>query len=187
MMSISGPHRLARTIHGGISMRLHTAACLAVTLIVGVSGCTTPSAITRGQSVQHVGHNNHNVNTLPNRNGHVSSIQDYFEDKHVYADASSYHSTTGFPGYGGFAPHGAAGAGGAGYCPSGACPPGGCQSGHCGHGCGCGLGQPHHYHSYSYERPGNLVYPGPNAVGGSVVYPYYTHKGPSDFFRDDCR
>lgn len=164
-------------------MKLHTAACLAAALFVGVSGCTTPQATTRGQSVQHVGHHDHNVNTLPMRTGSgVSSIQNYFHDKHVYGDTASYHSTSGFPGYSGFAEHGPHGA----ACPGG-CPHGACPSGHCGHGCGHGCGHPHHYHSYSYERPANLVYPSPNAVGGSVVYPYYTHKGPSDFFRDDCR
>jgi hypothetical protein len=168
-------------------MRLHTAACLSVTLFVGVSGCTTPHASTRGQSVEHTGHHDHHrVNTLPNRSGNVSSIQDYFEDKHVYGNAASYQSTSGFPGYSGFAASGAYGAAGHGGCPHGTCPPG-----QCGHGCGSGghgcIGHPHHYHAYSYERPGDLVYPGPNAVGGSVVYPYYTHKGPSDFFRDDCR
>ena len=37
--------------------------------------------------------------------------------------------------------------------------------------------------SYSYSQPKNLVYPNANATGGAVVYPYYTHKSPSDFFR----
>ena len=59
---------------------------------------------------------------------------------------------------------------------------GGCPGGQCG---GCGSGQcVRHYHSYRVEQPKNLVYPQPNAVGGATVYPYYTHKGPSDFFRD---
>lgn len=40
----------------------------------------------------------------------------------------------------------------------------------------------YHYHTYSYKKPKNLVYPQPNQPGGVVTYPYYTHKGPSDFF-----
>jgi hypothetical protein len=42
---------------------------------------------------------------------------------------------------------------------------------------------PTHHHTYAYERPRDLVYPSPTSVGGAVVYPYYTFKGPSDFFR----
>ena len=44
---------------------------------------------------------------------------------------------------------------------------------------------PSHYSSYNYNRPNDLVYPSQNSVGGSVVYSYYTLKGPSDFFRDE--
>jgi hypothetical protein len=74
-----------------------------------------------------------------------------------------------------------------GHCPGGACPPGGyCPSGHCGH---CGNGeivcQPHHGRSFSYKVPDDLSYPPPTVPGGAVVYPYYTHKGPSDFFRKE--
>ena len=42
---------------------------------------------------------------------------------------------------------------------------------------------PKHHFSYSYQRPSNLQYPPPQVPGGVVVYPYYTLKGPSDFFR----
>ncbi len=55
-----------------------------------------------------------------------------------------------------------------------ACGPGGCQ--HCGHGC------PHNYHTYSYKWPKNLVYPPPVLPAGMVQYPYYTLRGPTDFF-----
>ncbi|MFO1095568.1 MAG: hypothetical protein U0992_20035 [Planctomycetaceae bacterium] len=44
---------------------------------------------------------------------------------------------------------------------------------------------PQHRFTYSYCRPDNLQYPPPQVPGGVVVYPYYTLKGPSDFFRDD--
>lgn len=42
--------------------------------------------------------------------------------------------------------------------------------------------KPHHYHTYAYKEPRNLSYPAPGQTGGVVVYPYYTHKGPDDFF-----
>jgi hypothetical protein len=42
---------------------------------------------------------------------------------------------------------------------------------------------PNHHFTYAYMRPKNLQYPPPEVPGGAVAYPYYTHKGPSDFFR----
>lgn len=75
-----------------------------------------------------------------------------------------------------------------------------CQNSHAGHG---GMHDPHgliggtmnhlrgpypkHNFTYSYSRPNNLSYPPPQVPGGAIVYPYYTLKGPSDFFRDDGR
>lgn len=41
---------------------------------------------------------------------------------------------------------------------------------------------PQHHHTYEYRQPKNLVYPPHNQPAGVVVYPYYTCKGPSDFF-----
>ncbi|MBL4884267.1 MAG: hypothetical protein JKY95_14865 [Planctomycetaceae bacterium] len=38
------------------------------------------------------------------------------------------------------------------------------------------------YHTYSYKTPNNLSYPQQSQLGGAITYPYYTHKGPSDFF-----
>ncbi len=75
------------------------------------------------------------------------------------------------------------------YCPpqgfGGACPhgvQGGCR------GCNTGCGRapdwyPKHHKTYAYSVPNDLSYPEQNAVGGAIKYPYYTHKGPSDFFR----
>lgn len=58
-----------------------------------------------------------------------------------------------------------------------ACPQGGCPS--CGHGQGC----PQHLHSYKYNWPKNMVYPSNNQLpAGLVQYPYYTFRGPTDFF-----
>lgn len=42
---------------------------------------------------------------------------------------------------------------------------------------------PKHHFTYAYKRPHNLQYPPPQVPGGVIVYPYYTLKGPSDFFR----
>ena len=80
--------------------------------------------------------------------------------------------------------------GGAAGCPACnggmSCPAGGCQ--HCGYGCGC-QACPDHYATYSYNGhfghggwPRNLVYPSPVVPAGMVQYPYYTLRGPTDFF-----
>ncbi len=70
-------------------------------------------------------------------------------------------------------------------------------SGHCGHRLGVrdnlrglhelrngpgGAWAPTHHHWFSYEPPRNLQYPAANVPPAVVVYPYYTHKGPDDFF-----
>lgn len=44
--------------------------------------------------------------------------------------------------------------------------------------------QPTHYHIYSYEQPRDLVYPPANTPAAIIQYPYYTTKGPDDFFLD---
>lgn len=41
---------------------------------------------------------------------------------------------------------------------------------------------PKHHHTFDYRQPKNLVYPPQNQPAAAVVYPYYTCKGPSDFF-----
>jgi len=60
------------------------------------------------------------------------------------------------------------------------CPNGGCR--HCGCGCDQGHGCPDHYYTYSYKEPKNLVYPQQQLPAGMVQYPYYTLRGPTDFF-----
>lgn len=61
------------------------------------------------------------------------------------------------------------------------CPHGGCP--HCGCDAGCGPGGcPQHYQTYRFDWPQNMVYP-PNVLpAGMVQYPYYTLRGPTDFF-----
>jgi hypothetical protein len=58
-----------------------------------------------------------------------------------------------------------------------ACPTGGCR--HCGFGC---RPLPHHYQTYQYNWPNNMVYPTTGVPAGIVQYPYYTLRGPTDFF-----
>lgn len=41
---------------------------------------------------------------------------------------------------------------------------------------------PTHRHHFHYTPPKNLVYPAQNQPTAMVQYPYYTNKGPSDFF-----
>ena len=147
-------------------MRTCLAACMVASLMTAC-GCMSQQGVTRGQSPHD------NVQVVPGQYGNLATIQNPLLDASAYS--ASYHSTSGFPGYSGFA-----------GCPSGgACGPGGAcgHGGACGPGCGCGHSCPQHYHSYSYCRPNDLRYPSQGAAGGSVQYPYYTHKGPSDFFR----
>ena len=77
----------------------------------------------------------------------------------------------------------------AGYGPGGPGQSGGCPPHHCHpNGAECPLcapdnfHAPEHHHTFSYRQPKNLVYPPQNQPAGVVVYPYYTCKGPSDFF-----
>jgi len=73
--------------------------------------------------------------------------------------------------------HGGHGAHGCPHCQYGhACPSDGCPY------CGCGKNKPKHYTTYEYKWPQNMVYP-PNVLpAGMIQYPYYTLRGPSDFF-----
>lgn len=59
-----------------------------------------------------------------------------------------------------------------------ACPADGCPQ--CGHGCMHPF--PHHYQTYQYDWPQNQVYPTQGVPAGVVQYPYYTLRGPTDFF-----
>ncbi len=75
------------------------------------------------------------------------------------------------------------GAGGCPQCQNGqSCPADGCQ--HCGRGCGYRNGMPQHYQTYQYNWPQNMVYPQQGVPTGVVQYPYYTLRGPTDFFME---
>ena len=45
-----------------------------------------------------------------------------------------------------------------------------------------GAWYPTHHHHFSYDAPRGLQYPPANVPPSVVVYPYYTVKGPDDFF-----
>jgi hypothetical protein len=61
-----------------------------------------------------------------------------------------------------------------------ACPPQGCHG--CGRGCGYRNGMPQHVQTYQFDWPQNMVYPQQGVPAGMVQYPYYTLRGPTDFF-----
>lgn len=70
----------------------------------------------------------------------------------------------------------------------GQCEPGGsCQ--HCGSGCRGGAGcnipfHPVHRNFHTYNAPQGLMYPPENSAPAQVQYPYYTLRGPTDFFME---
>ncbi|MBI1345716.1 hypothetical protein GC163_05445 [bacterium] len=87
-----------------------------------------------------------------------------------YAGPEGYYTSHGHKAY----TYGGAGSGGCPHCQYGnACPPSGCK--HC-------QSHPKHYTTYEFKWPENLVYPQYGAPAGMVQYPYYTFRGPTDFF-----
>lgn len=120
----------------------------------------------------------------------------------IGTNQKTFHAYDGAAGHVGVHGGGVQGAGFNGSCPScrqngqgfnAACPS--CRQGGGGvHGSSCRDGRCGRFgckhpicirdaRSFSYKQPADLRYPMQNQLGGSVVYPYYTHKGPSDFFR----
>ena len=63
------------------------------------------------------------------------------------------------------------------------CPPNQrCGNGQC-HGGNCNLPfHPVHRNFHTYHTPQGLMYPPENAAPAMVQYPYYTLRGPTDFF-----
>ncbi len=97
---------------------------------------------------------------------HLGMAYEHFEGTHVQRGAEPTIYPQASMGHGG-------------YCPQGdMCPPqyGGQQ---CQGNCPLSV---HHHHTYAVRTPSNLSYPPQGAPGGVIVPPYYTHKGPSDFF-----
>lgn len=155
----------ARTIYSWAILGVALTAC----------GCGSTGVVTRAQSAHAPA-----PGQFQTSRGPVNQARD-----HLYGQQTSYHTEEqascpsggsecryedGYEtrhGYDGVCPHGVRGG-----CPS------------CGPGCGRTADWvPTHHKTYSYSVPKDLSYPEQNAVGGAIVYPYYTHKGPSDFFR----
>lgn len=86
--------------------------------------------------------------------------------------------------HGAACPDGMCHPGASGYMPQ-SCPNGHChgQHGHCGPGAHCNIPfHPVHRNFYMYSAPSNLMYPPDNAAPAMYQYPYYTLRGPTDFF-----
>src|SRR5690606_32191242 len=119
------------------------------------------------------------------RKGHYEAVMQSVNDcyhQHHNTHITHYNQNSAVGHFGGYCPPGNGPGYGGGngllqqhWCPGGACP------GHCPPGNQSWY--PKHGFSYSYETPNDLVYPPAGGIGGATVYPYYTHKGPSDFFR----
>lgn len=74
-----------------------------------------------------------------------------------------------------------------GMCQSGNCEYGNCQSGSCQGGCPSDQClnvpfHPVHRNFHSYHVPQDLKYPQDNTPAAVYQYPYYTTRGPTDFF-----
>lgn len=72
-----------------------------------------------------------------------------------------------------------------GQCDSGMCQPGACPDGRCGNGsqrCFTMPFHPIHRNFHTYDVPKGLTYPDQNRPPASYQYPYYTTRGPTDFF-----
>ncbi|QDU81799.1 hypothetical protein Pla110_35490 [Polystyrenella longa] len=135
------------------------------------TGCASNQSIVRGQSPA-AG----NQGIQQTGGAYMAASMDHGSDVSLY-----HQSSVGGPQYGG--EYG--GGYGDGSCPT--CPPGGAYGNGCPPGGPDGMicrtpWHPTHHHSYSYEQPNNLRYPS-NQPGSIVRYPYYTMKGPDDFFR----
>lgn len=171
----------------------HQTVLLGLLAMTVCCGCQTfGEATIRGQSPPPANYPSSNARQLyhtPIRSA-AAEVQDKYHEHH---NTTTYHyngaQQVGHHGHthGGYAHGHAHGhAHGGAYCPPEGyenCPPGygHCPHGHAHHLCRSGLCQDKF--SYGYQVPNDLVYPPAGAIGGAVVYPYYTLKGPSDFFR----
>ncbi|WP_437185668.1 hypothetical protein SH668x_002781 [Planctomicrobium sp. SH668] len=162
----------------------HQMMLVGILAATAMTGCQTFNApVVRGQSPSvPASPNTRTLYHTPIRSA-ADEAQDIYHEHH---NTTTYHYNDRLAGgpassYGQNCPPNAQGGG---FHTSGAyqgygenCPPG--QR-------GCRNGYGHDKFSYAYQVPNDLVYPpsGPTGgLGGAVVYPYYTLRGPSDFFR----
>ena len=161
-------------------------------LLLACTGCSAQQSIIRGQ----------------NPSGGTGAIQQAFAEFGATDSnriqpinyAAPVTATGWNHGHGAYGPPSHCPPAGHGYCPPGHghCPPGHCPPGHCMHGvlghlctiCHPLLGHLHGWpwhrttHSYSdrYNDPHEFVYPPAHQPPAVVQYPYYTLRGPTDFF-----
>ncbi|MCA9080793.1 MAG: hypothetical protein KDA58_09555 [Planctomycetaceae bacterium] len=149
---------------------LPTLAGVLLAALVGASGCQSMSTISRGQSPADPA-----IQAAGFHHAPCSDVTHYGEVQNTGPGCGPQGCPSGYCPQGGYCPEAGYGYGG-GMCPHGP----GCRS------CGCGNHldwYPRHHMSYSYSAPNDLKYPTPNSPSGVIQYPYYTLKGPSDFFR----
>jgi hypothetical protein len=176
---------------------------LATALVLSINGCAAPSAITRGQSYDGMIYGDEYSSAEGNEYGLRPRQYDRFQAQGIIPPPGSPYAggytptytpsdetqpgrvVNGVPIYDGMG-----GARDLGPFPNDMAyrrrhdngeydfMPGGCPQ--------CGADyirhMPTHHSTFAYHRPADLSYPGPNSVGGAVVYSYYTLKGPADFF-----
>jgi hypothetical protein len=191
-------------------MRSATLFGLAVCVIVPMSiGCGSQQGIVRGQSPAPAGAEARRPGVTPaggfhgDTSGGIEQVRFYSPlmkgPAEPVAITSSLSQKAGVSSCHGNDCHGD-------NCHNGACSKCGDCSGHCcclgsgsggdgsgdGHlGLGLGLNRqrypgawyPTHHHHFDYDPPRDLVYPAANVPPATIVYPYYTCKGPDDFFK----
>ncbi len=115
------------------------------------------------------------------KKGDFKVVQDYHDHHYgynggYYVGPEGYYAARGKKIYTTGQGHGHGGEG----CPhcqyGNSCPADGCPH------CSLGKDKPTHYTTYGYKWPQNMVYPQYGAPAAAVQYPYYTFRGPTDFF-----
>lgn len=168
--------------HPSRSRRLWAFGTLAGTLLVAGVGCSSTNSLIRGQSPDDA------IGIIR------ASDRPVFRGQTPTAKPKPSHNTKlvsheGMPVSGGMMADGSYAGN---YCPpqqGGYCPPGMCMPGVPCPGAAMGLTG----YTSQYRDPGVPVYPpgtgpaltGPGSPGAIVQYPYYTTKGPDDFFLDE--
>ena len=171
-------------------MRIHGVLGLAALFAVSFSvGCSMTNPTVRGQSPENSGPI---VGSAPgygdlkrapyvgNNGAHDFRAYHGFRDNNFGYEGGYYAGPEGYT-TDRNKPYTAGGQGDCPQCSNGDnCPQGGC------HACGrlCHNGMPQHYQTYQYNWPQNMVYPQQGTPAGVIQYPYYTLRGPTDFFME---
>ena len=171
-------------------MRFRASLCLSALFAVSLSvGCSMTNPTIRGQGPETSGpivgsapgYGDHKRAPYVGRHGHHDfKVANGTRDNNFGYEGGFYAGPQGT-----FTdrnlPYSAESAGACPDCQNGqSCPQNGCRR--CGRGCGYHHGMPHHYQTTQYDWPQNMVYPQQGVPSGMVQYPYYTLRGPTDFF-----